>query len=117
VTASVFGAEILQVISNLLLNSLDAFPKRDAQLRIRVRAAKDSVHITVADNGSGIHPEVIKHLFEPCQTTKTYGTGLGFWLSKRIVDKHRGKLTVRSSQTKGRGGTTFRLSLPINYAA
>ncbi len=42
VSASVFGGEILQVISNLLLNSLDALPKREAQLRIRIRAAKDS---------------------------------------------------------------------------
>ena len=115
--ASIFGAEILQVISNLLLNSLDALPERDAQLRIRIRTAKDSVHITVADNGSGMHPEVMKHLFEPYKTTKIEGTGLGLWLSKQIVEKHKGKLTVRSSQAKERGGTTFRLSLPVKRAA
>ncbi len=115
--ASIFGAEILQVISNLLLNALDALPERDALLKIRVKARKDSVHITVADNGLGMHPDILKHLFEPYRTTKTDGTGLGLWFSKRIVEKHKGKMRVRSSQTVGRTGTTFRLSLPTQYAA
>ena len=116
-TASIFGAEILQVISNLLLNALDALPKRNAQLRIKIRTGKESVHITVADNGSGMHPEVFKHLFEPYRTTKPDGTGLGLWLSKGIVDKHKGRLAVHSSQTAGREGTTFRLSIPIKSVA
>jgi signal transduction histidine kinase len=115
--ASVFGAEILQVISNLLLNSLDAVPKRAATIRIRIRARKDAVHITISDNGSGISPNVIRHVFEPYRTTKAGGTGLGLWVSRRIVEKHRGKLKVRSSSLSGSAGTTFRLSLPIKYAA
>jgi signal transduction histidine kinase len=116
-TASIFGAEILQVISNLLLNALDALPEHEAQLHIRIRATADYVHITVADNGAGIHPDVLKRLFEPYQTTKADGTGLGLWMSKRIIDKHKGKLAVRSSQSKPRSGTTFRLSLPTKTAA
>jgi C4-dicarboxylate-specific signal transduction histidine kinase len=116
-TASVFGTEILQIVSNLLLNSLDALPKRNAQLRIRIQTVRDSVHITISDNGSGMTPEVLKHLYEPYKTTKEAGTGLGLWLSRQIVDKHKGKLRVRSSQTKGREGTTFRLSVPIKSAA
>jgi len=115
--AGVFGSEILQVMSNLLLNSLDALPRRDAKLRIRVETKKQAVHITVSDNGSGMSPGTLKNLFQPYMTTKSEGTGLGLWLSQRIVNGHRGKLVVRSSQAEGRRGTTFRLSIPLEYAA
>jgi signal transduction histidine kinase len=115
--ASVFGSEILQVVSNLLLNSLDALPKRDAKLRVRVETKNKAVHITVSDNGSGISPETLKNLFQPYMTTKNEGTGIGLWLSHRIVKKHQGKLVVRSSQAQGRQGTTFRLSIPLKFAA
>jgi len=115
--ASVFGSEILQVVSNLLLNSLDALPKSDAKLRIRVETKNEAVHITVSDNGSGMSPETHKNLFQPYMTTKNEGTGLGLWLSHRIVKKHRGKLVVRSSQAEGRKGTTFRMSIPLQFAA
>jgi signal transduction histidine kinase len=115
--ASVFGNEILQVVSNLLLNSLDALPKRDAKLRIRVETRNQAVHITVSDNGSGMSAETLKNLFQPYMTTKAEGTGLGLWLSHRIIEKHRGKLLVRSSQVEGRQGTTFRLAIPLKFAA
>jgi NAD(P)-dependent dehydrogenase (short-subunit alcohol dehydrogenase family) len=115
--ASVFGSEILQVVANLLLNSLDALPKRDAKLRIRVETKNKAVHITVSDNGSGMSPQTLKNLFQPYVTTKNEGTGLGLWLSRGIVKKHRGKLVVRSSQAEGRQGTTFRLSIPLQFTA
>ena len=63
--ASVFGSEILQVVSNLLLNSLDALPKRDAKLRIRVETRNETVRITISDNGSGMSPETLRNLFNP----------------------------------------------------
>jgi signal transduction histidine kinase len=115
--ASVFGSEILQVVANLLLNSLDALPKSNARLRIRIETKNDAVHITLSDNGSGMSPETLKTLFQPYKTTKKEGTGLGLWLSHGIVKRHRGKLIVRSSQTEGRQGTTFRLSIPLKFAA
>lgn len=115
--ASVFGSEILQVVSNLLLNSLDALPRKDAKLRIRVETKNEAVHITVSDNGTGMSPETLKNLFQPYVTTKNEGTGLGLWLSRRIIEKHLGKLVVRTSQVEGRQGTTFRLSIPLKFAA
>jgi len=115
-TASVFGSEILQVVSNLLLNALDALPKENAKMSMRVRTQGDAVTITVSDNGSGMTPEVMKRLFQPYRSTKENGTGIGLWLSKGIVDHHRGSLRVRSSQAKGREGTTFRLSIPLKFA-
>jgi C4-dicarboxylate-specific signal transduction histidine kinase len=115
--ASVFASEILQVVSNLLLNAFDAMPSKSAQLQLRIYTRKDAVHITVSDNGIGIPPEVRKRLFTPHLTTKATGTGLGLWLSMGIVQKHGGSLRVRTSHLPGKSGTTFRLSLPIGKAS
>jgi signal transduction histidine kinase len=111
--ASVFGSEILQVISNLILNAVDALPQGQGQLAIRVRKTGQSVHITIADNGGGIPDKFASRLFEPYLTSKMSGTGLGLWLSHRIITHHRGKLRFRTSLREGRTGTTFRISLPL----
>jgi len=116
VVARVFPGEILQVFSNLILNALDALPDTDAVLCMRVRMLGERGHITIADNGGGIHPSMYKTLFEPYVTTKSSGTGIGLWLSKRIIDKHRGTIRFHSSQVRGRNGTIFRLSLPLGQA-
>ena len=113
----VFGSEILQVISNIILNALDALPRGDGRLRVRVKSCRQSVHITVSDNGSGMPDAVALRLFEPYMTGKVSGTGLGLWLSKRIVTKHKGTLHFRTSQKAERRGTSFRISLPSVQAA
>jgi signal transduction histidine kinase len=113
VIARVFEGEILQVISNFILNALDALPANNAQLRCRVKAFREQAHIVIADNGSGIHPSMHKRLFDPYITSKKEGTGIGLWVSKRIIDKHRGTIRFRTSQKSGRAGTAFRISLPL----
>jgi signal transduction histidine kinase len=113
VLTRVFAGEILQVFSNLILNALDALPETNAVLWMRVRMLGERGHIIIADNGRGIHPAMHKTLFEPYITTKNLGTGIGLWLSKRIIDKHRGTIRFRSSQVPGRNGTIFRVSLPL----
>ena len=107
------GTEILQVISNLLLNAMDALPRENGRLSVRVRTRGQFVHITISDNGSGMPAHVAARLFEPYMTTKTHGTGLGLWLSKRIVVKHKGTLRFRTSQRPGHRGTSFRITLPL----
>lgn len=114
--ASVFGTEILQVISNLILNALDAVPPGDGHLHVRVTARGKVIQITICDNGCGIPSHLQKKLFEPYVTSKTAGTGLGLWLSKRIITKHRGMLLFRSSQTQGKSGTVFQITLPSSQA-
>lgn len=109
----VIGTEILQVVSNLLLNAMDALPKEDGIICFRVQKRGNSVHIMISDNGSGIPASVTGRLFEPYMTTKKQGTGLGLWLSKRIIAKHNGTLRFRTSQRSGRHGTSFRISLPL----
>jgi signal transduction histidine kinase len=109
----VIGTEILQVVSNLILNAIDALPEVDGQIHVRVRTHGKCVHMVIADNGSGIPSHIAPRLFEPFFTSKPDGTGIGLWLSKRLISKHSGKLAFRSSQAADRRGTAFRISLPI----
>jgi signal transduction histidine kinase len=113
----VYASEILQVISNMIDNALDALPAEGAiHLRLRNRAGK--VEILIADNGHGILKEHIPEIFQPFFTTKDEGgTGLGLALSKNIVERHRGKIRMRSSVRPGKNGTVFRVSLPVRESA
>ena len=114
-----FDGEIRQVLSNLIGNSIDAMPFRDGRLLLRSREGRDwrtgrsGIVLTVADTGTGMSPYTLSKIYEPFFTTKgDKGTGLGLWISREIVDRHRGVLSVRSSPTAGSSGTVFRLFLP-----
>jgi signal transduction histidine kinase len=112
VMAQVYSTEMLQVMSNLIVNSLDALPSAGT-LFMRLRKLDREIQIVVADNGHGIPAEDIHQIFQPFFTTKKVGNGLGLALSKRIVEHNRGKISLRSSVRPGRSGTTFKISLPI----
>jgi signal transduction histidine kinase len=113
------AAEIRQVVSNILLNAIDASPKGGV-LQVRVspvnaacEAGVNGVRICVADYGPGIKTEHKDRIFEPFFTTKQdVGTGLGLWVSHGIVDKHQGRIQVRSSTRSGRSGTVFSIFIP-----
>jgi signal transduction histidine kinase len=105
--------EILQVLSNLVLNAVDALPEQDAKFRIRIRVAGKLVRIAIADNGQGIPTALRASLFKPFATGKGKGTGIGLWLSKQIMDRHGGTIRFRSSQRAGKRGTVFLLTLPM----
>jgi signal transduction histidine kinase len=89
------------------------------RLSVRARAGcdlhrRDGVFITIADTGEGISPHILEHLFEPFYTTKELtGTGLGLWVSKGIIDKHGGRIAVRTCSAE-RHGTVFSLWLPLS---
>jgi signal transduction histidine kinase len=111
-TAEVYAVEMLQVISNLMMNALDALSD-DGILFLRLRKRPTQIDVLIADNGHGIPAEHRPDIFKPFFTTKgDHGTGLGLALSKEIVERHRGKMSVRSSVRPNRTGTTFRISLP-----
>jgi signal transduction histidine kinase len=112
VIAHVYTTEMLQVMSNLIVNSLDALPSAGT-LYMRLRKRDHEIQIVVADNGHGIPAEYIHQIFEPFFTTKKIGNGLGLALSKRIVEHNLGKISLRSSVRPGKSGTTFKISLPI----
>jgi PAS domain S-box-containing protein len=115
-----YEGEIRQVFSNLIGNASDALPP-DGKIVIRISAGRHwatnrrGVRVSVADNGSGMSRETKAHLFEPFFSTKGMtGTGLGLWVSKEIIEKHGGTVSVRSSQTKGASGSTFSVFLPAS---
>jgi signal transduction histidine kinase len=111
------GGELRQVFSNLLVNSVDAVGEKGI-IKMRVsrgssRTGRRSVRVTVADNGTGIPLVSRQHVFEPLFTTKgSVGTGLGLWVAREIVEKHGGKIQMRSSVGGPHHGSTFSVLLP-----
>lgn len=115
---SAVAGELRQVFANLLANSLDAIAVGGivfvrTSTSVHQKNGTRRFHVTIADNGNGIENHLRNQLFEPFFTTKgTVGTGLGLWVSKQLLDKHRGTIEVRS-RCKGRQtGTVFRITLP-----
>ena len=114
--------EIRQVLSNLIGNAIDAMAGKDRRIFLRSRESTDwrsgrnGVTITVADTGSGMPADTMSRIFEPFFTTKgPKGTGLGLWISREIVDRHRGSLKARSRQGEQGSGTVFTLFLPCEH--
>jgi PAS domain S-box-containing protein len=119
-----FEGEILQVLSNLIGNGIDAMAPRGGRLLIRNRegtewrTGRKGIVITVADTGCGMSPHTLARMFEPFFTTKGQkGNGIGLWISRGIVDRHHGVLTVRSRCAPQHSGTVFALFLPFNTPA
>lgn len=107
-----------QVFHNLVLNALDATEGQsknrkvviDYHLRPRGLPSGDAVAVSVRDNGPGLSPHQIKHLFVPFHTTKSGGTGLGLPISQRIIESHGG---VIEAGNHSEGGAEFTLLLPV----
>jgi signal transduction histidine kinase len=116
VVATVHSAAMLQVIANLIANSIEALPEAGT-MWLRIRKGSRCISLVVADNGRGIATEVRDKIFQPFFTTNPVtGTGLGLTLSKKIVERHGGSIRVRSSVREGRSGTIFRICLPAQPA-
>jgi signal transduction histidine kinase len=122
-TISCFEGDIRQVLNNLVGNAIDAMPT-GGRLILRSREATDwrpttgparrGLALTIADTGGGISAESRKRLFEPFFTTKgIHGNGLGLWISAEIVQRHNGRLLLRSSQSPAHHGSVFSLFLPF----
>lgn len=113
------AGELRQLLANFLSNSIDAC-NLEGSIRVRVsrqfsyRLRRHGLRITVADNGTGIKRSDRERLFQPFFTTKKdVGTGLGLWVCKEIVDKHEGRITLRSDATPGRSWTVISVFLPV----
>jgi signal transduction histidine kinase len=102
--------QIQQVFLNLVLNALEVMPYGGRLTVTTERTAEpEGVRVSLSDSGPGIPPEAQKHLFEPFQTTKKEGLGLGLYVSRRIVRHHGGELSVKSEPGEG---STFVIWLP-----
>jgi PAS domain S-box-containing protein len=106
-------SQLNQVFMNLLVNAAQATPEgTHGTITIRCGTEGPGVWVEISDTGAGIPEENLKRIFDPFFTTKPIGkgTGLGLSLSYGIVQKHGGRIEVRSEVGMG---TTFRVSLPI----
>lgn len=116
VISSVNAQEIKQVVLNLLTNALDCIDD-DGTVSVTVSSRDGFAEIAVVDNGCGMAPAVLEHVFEPFFTRRKagQGTGLGLSISYRIVTDHGGEL---EAQSEGPGlGATFRVRLPLAASA
>jgi signal transduction histidine kinase len=109
--------ELTQVLSNVVANAIDAMPN-GGTLRVRVNELDpEHLRISVEDDGYGIAPENLRRVFEPFFTTKgNLGTGIGLWVSKKLIEKHHGDIVVCSRGTQTRG-TCVCISLPFGDAS
>lgn len=115
-----YPGELRQIFANIIANAIEALPE-GGNLCIRVSRGhvwtepeREGIRITIMDNGSGIAPANRQRIFEPFFTTKKdIGTGLGLWLTLNLVEKHQGRLQVRSSVQPGRTWTAVSVFLPI----
>jgi signal transduction histidine kinase/ActR/RegA family two-component response regulator len=105
--------QIIQVLSNLLINAEHALRMRGAEGRVVLRTMVDGddVVVEVQDNGPGVPETLRRRIFEPYFTTKEVGegTGVGLAFCHRLVTAHDGKISVREAEG---GGAIFRIELP-----
>lgn len=104
--------QIQQIVVNLVANALDAVMHHVApEVRISTRQEADAIILEVEDNGGGIPPHAMAHLFQPFSSSKGNGLGLGLVISRAIARNHGGDLTVDPGG--GARGATFQLRLPL----
>ena len=116
--------QLQQAFVNLFLNALEAMgPNGTLSVATNLlpsgatpadpgqKAAGTRLGLLIQDNGIGIRPEHMARLFEPFFTTKPNGTGLGLLITRRIIQEHRGTITVESQPDKG---TSFQITLPAS---
>jgi len=110
-------AQIEQVIIALTMNAKDAMPHGgNLWLETKLSADEREIEIKVRDDGTGIAPDVLPHIFEPFLTTKEsgHGVGLGLAIARGIVERHNGRIEVHSEVGQG---TTFVINLPNQVSA
>jgi len=111
------AGELKQVVSNLLSNALDAVA-RDGRISIYGRPVETeygpAAELVIEDDGPGVAHEYVERIFDPFFTTKEdVGTGLGLWVTREIVDRHGGKIHLRSeNEGSALPGAAFVIHLP-----
>lgn len=103
-----------EALLNLCLNGLEALHGRQGHLTLGLGCDLDQglVFFEVEDDGPGISPEHLEHIFDPGFSTKEKGNGYGLSIARRIAHAHHGELRVKSRLGHG---TVFRLDLPVNF--
>ncbi|HEY1987505.1 MAG TPA: CHASE3 domain-containing protein [Terracidiphilus sp.] len=110
--------ELKQVISNLVSNAVDAV-KANGEIRFKLHGVEDGnggrIRLMIEDDGPGVPPEIAERIFEPFFTTKKdIGTGLGLWVTKEIIERHGGNISVRPVASRNSTGAAFVIDLPCH---
>ena len=103
---------IIQVISNLISNSIQFTNQGYISLNIVADNDSNGVIVTVRDTGTGINPEILPKLFSKFVTRSQRGTGLGLFISKSIIEAHGGRIWAENNISDGQG-TIFCFTLPL----
>ncbi len=101
---------IKQAILNLMINATQAMPPEGGEIILSARREDEWAVLEVLDTGRGIAPEAVAKIFDAYYSTKSGGTGLGLAITRRVVQEHRGKISVSSEPGKG---TVFSIALPV----
>jgi two-component system sporulation sensor kinase A len=102
--------QLKQAFINFIKNAIDSMLK-GGKLVIQMKSTNQAeIVIRFIDQGSGIPDYILHKLGQPFYTTKEKGTGLGFMVSKKIIENHQGSITIYSEENKG---TTIELKIPL----
>jgi nitrogen fixation/metabolism regulation signal transduction histidine kinase len=113
------GAQIRQVIHNLVQNAQDALESVSSSgvrpaIEVRTELAGDRVRLAVSDNGGGFPEDLMARIFEPYVSTKPRGMGLGLAIVKKIIDEHHGSVAIENQPSRG---ASVSVLLPLAKAA
>jgi C4-dicarboxylate-specific signal transduction histidine kinase len=106
--------QIELLLVNLVSNAIDAASSRDDHagvVRIHLSQSRDDIVLEVSDNGPGIAEDMADRIFEPFETTKSTGMGLGLTLARQIAEAHAGTLSWTKREPQG---VSFRATFPID---
>ena len=101
--------QIQEVLLNLILNACQAMGEQGGKLSFSASTKGSEVLLKVADSGPGIPPHALRKVFDPFYTTKSTGTGLGLFVTQRIIKAHGGSIELESIEGKG---ACFLIRLP-----
>ena len=114
VTVSIAPHELRQIATNLIANAIDAIDGVGSRIAIRVHREGELAVFLLEDSGVGISPAHISRIFEAFFSTKEdVGTGIGLWVTKELVEKNGGRISVQSGDLPHGMKTRFRVELPI----
>lgn len=112
------ASQLRQVMNNLISNAIK-FSVQGKAIEIHIEKSSTAIRVSVADQGQGIPEEELENVFKPFQKTSVQSTagekstGLGLTIAKKVVEAHRGDITVKSEVGKG---TVFSFTLPLELA-
>jgi len=109
--------ELRQVLSNLIQNSIDALSlisKKNKVIKIKTFVKNNKLICSVSDNGPGINKKIQSKIFDLYESSKDSNSGVGLWLSKYIITKHKGSLSLNKAYSHG---AEFIIELPISQNA